>query len=129
MKLHSDHTAVGGCRITAYGVGFVTVNETTFTGTVMLGEGEAATDLRERRLVDLSPATIRRLREQDPEVVIIGTGSRHIFPSSDLFSTLTHVGIGVEVMSTSAACRTYNILSAEGRKVVALLLPIECSES
>ena len=129
MKLHSDHTAVGGYRITAYGVGFVTVNETTFTGTVMLGEGEAATDLQERRLADLSPATIRRLREQDPEVVIIGTGSRHVFPSADLFSTLTHVGIGVEVMSTSAACRTYNILSAEGRKVVALLLPIERSDS
>ena len=90
------------------------MNETTFTVTMLLGQGTLVTDFVERRPEDLSPATIERIREQDPEVVIIGTGSRHVFPAS-----------GVEVMSTSAACRTYNILSAEGRRVVALLLPIE----
>ena len=125
MKLHSDGVTAGGHRITAYGGGFVTVNEATFTVTVLLGQGTLAADFVERRPDDLSAATIERIREQDPEVVIIGTGSRHVFPASELLSPLTHVGIGVEVMSTSAACRTYNILSAEGRRVVALLLPIE----
>ena len=125
MKLHSDRTAAGGYRITAYGAGFVTVNHTVFTGTVLLGDGALATNFGECRPDDLSPATVKRLREQDPEVVIIGTGSRHVFPSPELFAPLIRDGIGVEFMSTSAACRTYNILSTEGRKVVALLLPIE----
>lgn len=125
MKLHSDSVAAGGHRITAYGCGFVTVNETTFTTTVLLGQGTLAIDFAERRPDDLSTATIERIREQDPEVVIIGTGSRHVFPAREILAPLTYSGIGVEVMSTSAACRTYNILSVEGRRVVALLLPIE----
>ena len=125
MKLHSDQAAAVGHRITAYGIGFVTVNETMFTGTVLLGQGAPATDFEECRPDDLSAATIQRLREQDPEVVIIGTGARHVFPSPGLVAPLMRDGIGVEIMSTSAACRTYNILGAEGRKVVALLLPVE----
>ena len=124
MKLHSDRTAAGGQRITAYGAGFVTINETTFTGTVLLGPDALAADFEEREPDDLNAATIEQLREQDPELAIIGTGSRHVFLSPGLLAPLTRAGIGVEIMSTSAACRTYNILSAEGRKVVALLLPI-----
>ena len=125
MKLHLDNTSAAGHHITAYGAGFVTVNGTMFTGTVLLGNGAPATDFEQRRPDDLNTATIMRLREHDPEVVIIGTGARHVFPSPELFAPLIRDGIGVEIMSTSAACRTYNILSAEGRKVVALLLPIE----
>ena len=125
MKIHSDATGAGSHRITAYGTGFVSVNETTFTGTVLLGEGAPTTDFRERGSDDLSAATITRLRAYDPEVIIIGTGARHVFLPSELIAPLMRAGIGVEIMSTSAACRTYNILGAEGRKVVALLLPIE----
>ena len=125
MKLHSDHTGAGGHRITAYGAGFVTVNATVCTGTIMLGEGVLATDAGELRPGDLSAATLKRVRESDPEIVIIGTGARHVFPPPALFEPMRRDGIGVEIMSTPAACRTYNILSAEGRRVVALLLPIE----
>ena len=125
MKLHSDPAAAGRHRITAYGTGFVSVNETVCTGAVLLGEGTLATDVGERRPGDLSAATVERLRDREPEVVLIGTGARHVFPRSELFAPLFRDGIGVEIMSTPAACRTYNILSAEGRRVVALLLPIE----
>ena len=128
MKLHSDTGAAGRRRITAYGAGFVTVEETTFTGTVLLGQGAHATDFDERRLGDVSAATIERILERSPEVVLLGTGARHVFPAPGFLAPLTRAGIGVEVMSTSAACRTWNILSAEGRKVVALLLPIEQGE-
>lgn len=124
MKLHSDSRTARGQQITAYGAGFVTVDAATFTGTVLLGQGVHATDFDEREPDDLSAATVARIREQDPEVVIIGTGSRHVFPPPGLLAPLTRAGIGVEVMSTSAACRTYNVLNGEGRKVVALLLPI-----
>jgi len=128
MKLHSDAGAADRQRITAYGVEFVTVEETTFTGAVLLGQGAPATDFDERRPGDLSAATIERILERNPEVVLLGTGARHVFPSPGLLAPLAHTGIGVEVMSTSAACRTWNILNAEGRKVVALLLPIEQEE-
>ena len=128
MKLHSDSGAATGQRITAYGAGFVAVEETTFTGTVLLGQGAHATDFDERRPDDLSAATIERIRERSPDVVIVGTGSRHVFPASELLAPLSRAGIGVEIMSTPAACRTWNILCAEGRNVVALLLPIEQGE-
>ena len=124
MKLHSDNSGAAVHRITAYGAGFVAVNGVPFTATILLGEGELATDFEECEPGDLSPATVARLRTLDPEVVVVGTGARHVFPPSGLFAPLIRDGIGVEIMSTSAACRTYNILSGEGRKVVALLLPI-----
>ena len=125
MKLHSDHSTARGHRITSYGAGTITVNETVLTGTVLLGSATLATDFTERRPDDLCAATIARLKEHEPELVIIGTGTNHVFPSPELFAPLIRDGIGVECMSTSAACRTYNILNAEGRRVVALLLPIE----
>ena len=125
MKLHSDRAAARGHRITAYGAGFVSVNETVCTGAVLLGDGTLVADMEERRPDDLNAATVERLLAREPEVVLIGTGERHVFPRSELFSPLYRDGIGVEIMSTPAACRTYNILNAEGRRVVALLLPIE----
>ena len=125
MKLHSDHTAAGGHRITTYGAGFVTVNDTVFRGTVLLGRDTLEADFEERGPGDLDAATMQRLRELDPEVAIIGTGVRHVFLPPGLVAPLMRDGIGVEIMSTPAACRTYNILGAEGREVVALLLPIE----
>ena len=128
MKLHSDAGAARGQRITAYGTGFVAVDEDRFTGTVLIGRGSNATDFDERRPDELGTATIERIRERHPEIVIIGTGARHVFPSPEVLAPLSRAGIGVEVMSTPAACRTYNILSAEGRGVVALLLPTEQGE-
>lgn len=60
-----------------------------------------------------------------PEVVLIGTGSEQHFLPRDVTRGLLDLGIGVEAMSTQAAARTYNILMAEGRRVVAALLPLE----
>ena len=125
MKLHREGAAAGGHRITGYGAGFIAVNGSAFTGTVLLGENVLATDLSERRPDELNAAIVSRLRDLEPELVVIGTGRRHVFPPPALFAPLIRDGVGVEIMSTSAACRTYNILSAEGRRVVALLLPNE----
>jgi uncharacterized protein len=57
-----------------------------------------------------------------PELVIFGTGRRIRFPSPALTRVLTAQGIGIETMDTAAACRTYNVLVAEGRSAVAALL-------
>ena len=79
---------------------------------------------------DWHPRTIEALTEKDfalmaemnPEVVLLGTGTQLEWPRQSLFRPLTERGIGVEVMGTAAACRTYNILSFEGRQVVAGLI-------
>jgi len=57
-----------------------------------------------------------------PEVLLLGTGARQRFPHPRLHRSLTDAGIGVECMDTPAACRTYNILVAENRKVIAAIL-------
>ena len=71
---------------------------------------------------DLTPAHFDRLGANQPELVIFGSGQRLRFPSPGLLRGLIERGIGVETMDTMAACRTYNILAGEGRKVVAALL-------
>jgi uncharacterized protein len=60
----------------------------------------------------------------EPEVVLLGTGARQRFAHPRLTAALIARRIGVESMDTGAACRTYNILMTEGRKVLAALLPV-----
>jgi len=57
-----------------------------------------------------------------PDVLLLGTGSRQRFPDPRLYRSLTDAGVGVECMDTPAACRTYNILVVEDRKVIAAIL-------
>lgn len=65
----------------------------------------------------LAPALALR-----PEILILGTGAHILFPDASLFAALAHRGIGLEVMNTAAACRTYNVLVNEDRPVVAALI-------
>ena len=61
--------------------------------------------------------------EMEPEVALIGTGTAQIFLHPELMMCFYRRGIGVEIMTTDAACRTFNVLASEGRKVVAAMLP------
>ena len=65
---------------------------------------------------------INQLLSFSPELIIIGTGNRLIFPAVEAYSAIIQRGIGVDFMDTRAACRTYNILRSEGREVVAGLI-------
>jgi uncharacterized protein len=60
--------------------------------------------------------------EHRPEVLILGTGERQVFPDPAIFGTLMDLGIGFDVMDNAAACRTYNILIAEERRAVLALM-------
>lgn len=62
------------------------------------------------------------LRRQQPEIVLLGTGPKLRFPHPSLTRPLMEAGIGLEVMDNGAACRTYNLLASEGRKVLAAIL-------
>jgi uncharacterized protein len=70
----------------------------------------------------LTEADFQRIRALSPEIVLFGTGVRQRFPHPRLYRSLTDAGIGVEVMDSAAAARTYNIIAAEGRRVVAAIL-------
>jgi uncharacterized protein len=59
----------------------------------------------------------------EPELVLLGTGARQIFPDASFGAQFLRAGIGFEVMDTGAACRTFNVLVGEQRRVAALLFP------
>lgn len=85
-----------------------------------------ATELLEP--VDFFENNVKTLISLSPELVLFGTGARLSFPDREILWPLQQKGIGVEVMDTGAACRTYNILVSEGRNVAAALLMIDAEE-
>ena len=78
-----------------------------------------------QKITELRREDVQRLANLRPELVIIGTGKRLLWPERALLTPLMEAGIGYEIMDTAAACRTYNILSYEGRVVAAALMMIE----
>ena len=121
MKLHSDQRSTQ-YRVSKYEENSVSINGTLHSTTVLVAPENLRTDLPYRTLEDLDGAFLRLLEEWEAEVVLIGTGRTQSFPDADRMREMATLGVGVEYMTTPAACRTYNILAAEGRAVVALLL-------
>lgn len=120
MKLHADApTALN--TVTAYGPGFIEINKVRHASAVLLTP-ERVEPWAVASFEALVAGDLERLRALDPEVALLGTGSRQRFPHPRLVRALNEARIGLEVMTTAAACRTYNILMAEGRKVAAALL-------
>ena len=119
MKLQLDTGSQN--LFTGYGPGYVAVNgERRCTHLVV-----SAAQILEWDIVNfeaLSPLHVESLIAHKPEIVIFGTGSTLRFPHPSLSQPLYSAGIGFEVMDTQSACRTYNVLCAEGRKVMAAVL-------
>ena len=120
MKLHASKlTALN--TFTGYGPGFVAVNETRHESSVIvMPEQLVAWDVA--GFEALKPEDFAALVAMKPEVVLLGTGEKLRFPHPRLTRALAEARIGIEVMDLQAACRTYNILMAEERKVAAALL-------
>jgi uncharacterized protein len=108
--------------IRAYGGGELRVNEHVYRGAVIMS---ASMLLAEPDLTDLSgliAIDVTRILALDPELVLLGTGARQSFPPVSFGAQFLRAGIGFEVMDTGAACRTFNVLVGEQRRVVAMLL-------
>jgi uncharacterized protein len=101
----------------------VWVNGERFDGALLVPwRGPVRTwDARSRET--LLPAHFEQVLALKPELVIFGSGARHAFIAPALYRCLIDARIGLETMDSAAACRTYNVLAAEGRSVVAALLP------
>lgn len=111
-----------GYPIQAYEAGKLKVAELWLDYSVSLAFGELAkpwpvTDIKELTLTALEP-----LLALQPELLLLGTGVKLIFPANNLMAEITARKIGVEIMDTAAACRTYNLLLGEQRRVIAALI-------
>jgi uncharacterized protein len=121
MKIAQD-AGTGGNRFTGYGDGYVEVNRTRHTQSLVVSGERVVVDWPAASVASLNADHIAALVDFAPEIVLLGTGATFAFPEPALLAPLYKAGIGVEVMDTPAACRTFNILLAEGRNVVAALI-------
>ena len=146
MKLHTDTNSAMN-TVTGYGNGFVEVNKVRFDHAIAFGPlGEIARwsasnplDISSELLLtaarlSLAPMDPMAFLDSDnggapqvlgdkPEVLLVGTGSKQVMLPHHIVAPLLKAGIGVESMTTQAAARTFNILMAEGRQVIAALIP------
>ncbi|WP_025916749.1 Mth938-like domain-containing protein [Herminiimonas sp. CN] len=123
MKLHITSTQQYQ-TVTAYDDAGVEINARRFQHSLVVLPEIAPTAWPVNQFEALTTAHFAQIEAQQPDVVILGTGQRQRFVHPQLTNVLTVRRIGVECMNNQAACRTYNILMAEGRKV-ALALIIE----
>jgi uncharacterized protein len=145
LKFHTDHNAALN-TVTGYGNGFVEINKISFNHAIAFGpEGpvnrwlaESPDEITTALLLQATGLTLNPVDplafldsneppqpEVDgvrPEVLLVGTGSRQRMLDHKVITPLLRAGVGVECMTTEAAARTYNILMAEGRQVIAALL-------
>ena len=120
MKLHPSLPS-GVNTITGYGEDYVLVNgERRESSVVVLPDRVESWPAKS--FDALTAEDFSFLKGLDAEIVLLGTGPRQRFPHPRLTGALAQAGIGLEVMDVQAACRTYNILVAEERKVAAALL-------
>ena len=121
MKLHLTQAA-GNQLITGYGDGWVEVSAVRYDHSLIVLPNLIVDDWKVEDFDSLTVAHFERIAELKPEVVLLGTGKTHRFIHPRLTAPLTAIGVSVECMDTAAACRTYNILMAEGRHVASALL-------
>jgi len=121
MKFQLDQP-MGGNSITRIDASQVWVNGQPHTGSLLVPWQGAVQAWGVQRFDALQPQHFEQILSMKPELVIFGSGARMRFASSALYRSLISAGIGMETMDLGAACRTYQVLAAEGRTVLAALL-------
>lgn len=121
MKLHADALPAHN-TVTGYGDGYVEINRERHAAPLQLmPEGDVA-PWNVGGLDELSAADMSALVIRAPELVLIGIGPQQRFLHPRITAPLAEAGIGFETMTSAAACRTYNILMSEGRRVLLVLV-------
>ena len=121
MKIEREQ-AEGKNLFTGYGEGWVEVNRTRYGASLVVSGDRLVSDWPLASVGEISADHLAAILDLKPEIVLLGTGKTFTFPDRARLAPLYNAGLGVEVMDTPAACRTYNILLAEGRNVVAALI-------
>lgn len=121
MKLHTQLTA-GLNTINAYDEAGIAVNGQTLHSSCIVTPDKLLAPWAAGSIDTLTAADVLQLIEVSCPLVLLGTGKRQKFPPAALLRPLIERQIGVEIMDSGAACRTYNILVAEGRLVAAAII-------
>jgi uncharacterized protein len=121
MKLHATPTQQYQ-TVTGYDASGVEINAVRFTHSLIIMPESPPQPWPVGSFDQLTAAHFEQINASDPEVVILGTGKKQRFVHPKLTAALTARRVGVESMDSQAACRTYNILMAEGRKVALALI-------
>lgn len=108
-------------QIKSYTKGLITVNKQTYNYPILVMPKHLIAPWGPRSFEELKETDFELVLSYKPKIFILGTGEQHRFPPAQLYAALINSHIGVEVMDTRAACRTYTVLMAEGREVVAAL--------
>ncbi len=103
--------------------GEIRIDEASHAGAVILNATSLSVEPALHSVADLGEDQVERLLRLAPEVVLLGSGVRQVFPPVAFGARFLSAGIGFEVMDTGAACRTFNVLVGERRNVAAVLIP------
>lgn len=122
MQIALDDSLNSSHLIRAYQPGQIQIGSQWIQNSIIVSAKQLITSWPPQGLPELQPEHLHVIIELTPELVLLGTGDRLIFPASSLLIPFYEKQIGIEVMDTPAACRTYNALLSEGRHVVAALL-------
>jgi len=120
MKLQPDRFDT--LAIHAYGPGWVSVNGQKMSSSLLVSAQGLLRPWRPQHFDELQADDFTSLLADPPELIVFGSGPRLRFPAPALLQGLMQARVGIESMDTMAACRTYNILAGEGRRVLAALL-------
>ncbi|MEJ2454376.1 MAG: Mth938-like domain-containing protein [Candidatus Thiodiazotropha sp.] len=123
MKFVLD-TSGDGYAIQRYDTGEIIIDQRRYRQSLILLPDQVIDDWSPASVAELAMADFEQLAALGPEIVLLGTGREQQFPHPSLSLPLMEQRIGFEVMDTAAACRTYNILMTEGRRVAAALFMI-----
>jgi len=118
MKFAEDHNDAQ-YKITGYDTQGIYINGRLFERSILLSPMNIVDDWQPRVFSELEADHLDAFYSLKPEVIILGIGNKQTFPHSEILRRLTQEKVGFEIMDTQAACRTFNIIMAEGRNVVA----------
>ncbi len=121
MKLHSDNTQQYQ-TVTGYDASGVEINAERFNYSLTVMPEVPPRAWPVARFEDLTAAHFEEIAADKPDVVVLGTGERQRFVHPKLVASLSALHVGVDCMDSQAACRTYNVLMGEGRKVTLALI-------
>ena len=99
----------------------IRVNDADYSESIVLTPDDQLTIWSDKPIADLTDADFNSVFDTKPEIVLLGTGASNVFPPRELTFAFARKGIGLEVMDTPAAARTFNVLANEGRRVAAIL--------
>ncbi|MDX1901131.1 MAG: Mth938-like domain-containing protein [Gammaproteobacteria bacterium] len=109
-------------QIRGFEPGRIQINDAIYTASLIVAPNQLITNWPPSSVAELKKEHLDIIIPLEPTILLIGTGSNLVFPPLNLYGHFINLGIGVEIMHTAAASRTYNALTAENRKVVAALM-------